>query len=146
MSQETGQFYKYILHNSKKKNPPIWEKSVSRCCLRSNVCIWRSLTRQRVDHNVVSQQHTLLCRWGSFIMVMLFILLIGVAGFSSTRREKHPSLQQVLDQILLSELNLVTNKLKQFKLLVRPDCKRLWLKNFISFYILEVFLSTRSLS
>lgn len=79
-------------------------------------------------------------------MVMLFIFLIGVAGFSSTRREKHLSLQQVLDQILLSELNFVTDKLKQFKLLVRPDCKRLWLKKLILFYILEVFLSVRSLS
>lgn len=77
-------------------------------------------------------------------MVMLFILLIGLAGFSSARREKHPSLQQVLDQILLSELNFVTNKPKQFKLLVRPDCKRLWLKDLILFYILEVFFSTRS--
>ncbi len=76
MRQETGQFYKSMLNNS-KKNLPIWEKSVSSQCLRSNVYISRPLTWQRVDYNVVSQQHTLLCRWQPFIMLMLFILLGG---------------------------------------------------------------------
>lgn len=46
------------------------------CCLKSNVCICRSLTRQRVDHNAVSQWHALLCKWGSFIILMLFMSLI----------------------------------------------------------------------
>lgn len=66
----------------------------------SNMCILEVFdTTLCVDHNVVSQQHALLCRWESFIMFMLFILLIGVAGYSSTGRDRYPSLQPVPYQI-----------------------------------------------
>lgn len=41
-------------------------------------------------------------------MLMLFILLIGVAGYSSAGRDRHPSLQPALYQIFWAELNFVT--------------------------------------
>lgn len=81
-----GYFFLYILQNSQSVCVSISNGLPS---LKSNVCICRSLTRRCVDHNALSQWHALLCKWGSFIIVMLFMLLIhterGARGESGIR-------------------------------------------------------------
>lgn len=83
MPHGTGQFHKYVWNNKSSH----MGKCVSSFCPRSNVCMWRSLKQQHVGHTVAFQQHPLLCRWEYFIVVMLFMLLIGVEGYSCTLRE-----------------------------------------------------------
>lgn len=75
--------------------------------LKSNVCICHSLTRRGVYHNAVSQWHTLLCKWGSFIILMLFMSLIHM------ERDVHPSSQRssLHSPSVLPELGFVTSKL-----------------------------------
>lgn len=82
---------------------------------KSNVCICRSLTRQRVDHNALSQWHALLCKWGSFIILMLFVSLIHMERDTrggSGSRHCGPAL---FTRSLIPELSFVTSKLNVLK-------------------------------
>lgn len=84
-------------------------------CLKSNVCICRSLTWRRGDHNAVSQRHALLCKWGSFIIVMLFMSVIHVerdAPGKSGIRHIGPAL---FTHSLLPEFSFVASKLNVLK-------------------------------
>lgn len=76
-------------------------------------------------------------------MLMLFILLIGVARYSSPGRDRHPSLQPALYQILWAELNFVTlnSNISNYFLYDLTVSAFLWLKNEITFNILEQFSS-----
>lgn len=105
---------------------------------------WRSLPRRCVDHNAVSQWSTLLCRWESFIMLMLLMLLIGPPPHSSSGTDRHPSPRPVLYHVSWvgelvwwggAELNFVTlnsNKSNCFSEGLSGS-GFLWLKNEIIF-------------